>query len=182
MLSEYAPGQEIRGTFDIEHPHQKFFDPATQEIVDEAVSDVPDFILINGRLQESETVRKDAVLSLNLRRGNPFPGETPLVWQINGEKGAIRILSPTSALITIGTPNDPQVFEVLDYATGNVDKVEWEFEDWQLELPHPARNIGAIYEEYAAAKESGATPRYATFDQALKRHQQLDEPISKWSA
>ncbi|KAK3987988.1 hypothetical protein QBC44DRAFT_111790 [Cladorrhinum sp. PSN332] len=182
ILGEYDPNQEIRGSFHLQHPIQKLFDPATQEVVGTTKSDVPDLALVHGRLQESETVQKDAVLSLQLRRGSPLPGDPALVWLIHGEKGAIRVVSPTSTAITIGSPSDPQEFEVFDYETEKMEKVEWEFADWQLELPHPARNIGAIYEEYAAVKENGGAPKYQTFEQARKRHEQLDEPLSKWAA
>ncbi|KAK4222764.1 NAD(P)-binding protein [Podospora fimiseda] len=182
ILGDYDATEEIQGSFHLQHPIQNIFDPATQEVVGTTKSDVPDLAMVQGRLQESEKVQKGAILSLQLRRGSPFPSEPALVWLIHGERGAIRVVSHNSTNITIGTPNDAQVFEVLDYETTSVEKVEWAFEDWQEELPRPARNIGAIYEEYAAVKENGGKPRYQTFEQALKRHEQLDEPLSKWTA
>ncbi|KAK4159994.1 hypothetical protein QBC43DRAFT_326219 [Cladorrhinum sp. PSN259] len=184
VLSDFDHAQEVQGSFHLQHPTQKLFDPATKEVVGTVQSDVPDLVLLNGRLQESEHVQKDALFSLQLRRGSPFPGEPSLVWLIYGDKGAIRLVAPESTHITIGTPNDPQVFEVVDYETDKVEQVAWEFADWQVELPFPARNIGAIYEEYAAAKESGDrhAPKYQTFEQALRRLEQLNEPLSKWKA
>ena len=139
-------------------------------------SNVPDLFSFSSYLPASATVHEKASLLVNFRRGQPFPGEPSLHWSINGEKGEVRLISKDSSALHVFT--EPVKIEVHDFETGKVESVEWSWEDWQAELPMPSRSVGKVYEAFAAGDESGL----ATFADALTRHKQLEEQLSKWSA
>jgi hypothetical protein len=69
--------------------------------------------------------------------------------------------------------------EVRDFATatGEVERIEWRWEGWQEELPLVGRSIAALYEAFADGEE-----RYATFDDALGRHEQLEGMLIAWDS
>ncbi|KAJ6619612.1 hypothetical protein B0H10DRAFT_2025426 [Mycena sp. CBHHK59/15] len=66
--------------------------------------------------------------------------------------------------------------EVKDFATNTVEQIDWQWEAWQEELPSVARSVGALYEAFAEGQD------YPTFEDALKRHEQLDGMLAAWSA
>jgi len=136
-------------------------------------------MLVSGTLPESPTVQKGASLHYRFRRGQPFPGEPALSWSINGEKGEIRVVSPAAAFLNIGVGDPPVKTELYDFETEKVTSLEWEWADWQKDLPTSARNIGGLYEAFAAARDGGAVG-YPTFGSALARHKQLEELLSGW--
>lgn len=133
-------------------------------------SDVPDFLSVHGTLQQSSYVTKDATLIANFRTGPPFKGTLPFVWTINCEKAEIRISSERGPFLQSEAVDIP--IEVLDFATGEVKKVDWDWEDWQEVLPARGRSIAKLYDLYAEGKleEAGC----ATFGGAVERHKQLD--------
>jgi hypothetical protein len=49
--------------------------------------------------------------------------------------------------------------EVRDFATDEVDRIEWRWERWQEELPQMARSIGVIYEAFADGESEYPTLR-----------------------
>lgn len=149
-------------------------DPVKKEITGTLTSDVPDLIFITGTLPASENVQGGASFSFRYRRGPRFKGDQALVWTVNGEKGEIRVTAPK----TSSFHGDQEVLiEVHDFATGEVEQVEWNWESWQEKLPLPARSIGRVYEAYAADDKSG----YSSFEHALKRQQQLETVLSGWN-
>jgi hypothetical protein len=127
-------------------------------------------ISVTATLEESKTVQKDATLQARFRRGQPFPGEPPLWLAINGEKGEIRLTS--SAGTSVHSSADVEAFQVdvHDFESGGVERVQWDWEEWQKELPVAARHVAAVYEEFAKG-EDGV---YPTFDDALALHEQLE--------
>jgi hypothetical protein len=167
--------QDIRSRFQIQRPEFKLRD-ANDAIFKTVTSDVPDLISINGTLAESSSTQKGATLNYLFRRGQPFKGEPALSWHINLEKGEIRLLSPGGTSISVGAFPEPMVIEVHDFATDELRKVEWQWVDWLDQLPPISRGIGALYDDFA----EGATgkTRYASFDDAVFRHGQLDEALS----
>lgn len=171
----------VKGHFQLQRPEGKVFDPATKDALPSVKSDVPDFIIATATLPESPIVQKDATLLYRYRRGQPFPGDPQLVWTINGEKGEIRIISQDAVALSVlaGGARKPTI-EVHDFESNNVENVEWNYQDWQEELglPNPARNVGSLYEAFAEGKGKG----YPTFDDALRRHEQLEEMLESWSA
>lgn len=170
------------GHFQLQHPLVKLRD-ADGNIIGTVKSDVPDLVLVAGTLPGSATVQKGATLHHRFRRGQAFPGEPALSWSINGEKGEIRVVSQSAANLNIGVPDDasPMKIDLYDFESGEVTPVEWEWADWQKELPIFARNIGQVYEDYAAGWERQEV-RYATFEDALGRHKQLEKLIEGWRA
>lgn len=142
-------------------------------------STTPDLILVAGTLPESKTTVKGASFHARMRRGQPFPGEPALVWSIHGEKGEIRLVSQDSANLQIGP--GPYVIQVHDFETNEIEPVDFKWEDHIQELPPMSRNIGVVYEAFAAA-QAGGEVAYPTFEHALKRHKQLEGFIAGWSA
>ncbi|KAJ6457006.1 oxidoreductase family protein [Mycena vitilis] len=162
----------------IQHPTMRIRDPATNTIVETVRSDVPDFVVATGTIRESPLTQKGgASLLMRQRRGPPSQSEPVVVWTITGEKGEIRLASTSSNPLSIGPDRvDEVVIEVHDFATDTVSKVEWDWEDWQKDLPVIARNVGGVYE--ALVEGQG----YATFQDALRRHEQLDAMLAGWKA
>lgn len=178
VLGELA---SVKGDFHLQRPDVGVPDAADASVVKTVRSNVPDLILVSGRWDETGITQQDAPLHYRFRRGQPFPGEPALEWTIHGEKGEIRVISPDNTFISVGD-SSPRIIEVHDFKTDTVHKVEWDWEDWQNELPIPARNIGAVYEAFAEAKENGTQPGYVTFDEAVRRHEQLEGMLAGWKA
>ncbi|AEO63788.1 af2eb89a-6de0-4725-9bc7-95546f2f8b57 [Thermothielavioides terrestris] len=169
----------VKGDFHLQFPENQLVN-AAGEVVKTVRSDVPDLIFVSGKWAESTLTQKNATLHFRLSKGSPFPGEPALQWTITGEKGEIRVVSPKTIFLSMGDPTAPPVLEIHDFATGNVEKVEWDWEDWRADLPLPARNVGALYESYAKDKGAGAAESYAAFAVALKRHEQLEGLLAEW--
>ena len=127
-------------------------------------------------LPESSFVAKNATLLTRFRRGQPFPGEPQLVWTINGEKGEIRVVSEGTAALQVLLGAKKPIPQVHDFQSNEVQEVEWEYLDWQEELPMASRNIGSMYEAWADGKG------YPTFDDAVVRHEQLEALLGDWKA
>ncbi|KFH47418.1 Galactose/lactose metabolism regulatory protein-like protein [Hapsidospora chrysogenum ATCC 11550] len=161
--------------FQLQRPEVRIRNPETKEIVETKSSNVPDLILLTSGLPQSDIVQKNASFLYRFRRGQPFPGEPALVWKFNGEKGELRITSPDTAL-NARPSSDHVKIDVHDFETDTVERVEWGWEGWQDELPVMARGIGHVYDVFAAGKGG-----FATFDDALKRHKQLEGLLSSWS-
>lgn len=86
--------------------------------------DVPDLVIATGALSASPIVQEGATLYFRLRRGQPFPGEDPLVWTISGEKGEIRLSSPGGTALQAAAYNKPVTIEVHDHDTDEVQDIE----------------------------------------------------------
>ncbi|KAH6640153.1 hypothetical protein F5144DRAFT_559524 [Chaetomium tenue] len=170
-----------KGDFHVQRPDVQVTDD-NGKVLRTVRSDVPDLISVTGKWDESALTQQNATLHFRLRRGQPFPGEPVLEWTIHGEKGEIRIISPKSAFLQVSDETVPRIIEIHDFATDEVTKVEWDWEKWQNELPHPARGIGALYESFAEVKATGAKEKYLTFDAAVKRHELLEDLLGEWKA
>ncbi|KAI1317920.1 hypothetical protein F5Y16DRAFT_140273 [Xylariaceae sp. FL0255] len=158
---------DLHGQAHLQRPTVKIFEPGTQKVIGTTTSDVPDLLLAAGRLSQSATTQKDALVQIRMQLGPSWPGESPLVVHINGEKGAIRLTFEGGMSIALSYQK-PVTIEVHDFKTDKVEKVDWVWEEWQNEIPIPGRNIGALYEVYA---RGGGHP---DFSDALHRHEQLD--------
>ena len=171
----------VEGDFHLQRPNVEIRDAAGGTIKT-VHSTVPDLIFVSGKWDESNITQKHATLHYRFRRGQPFPGEPALEWTISGERGEIRIVSPQTAFIQVGDPSFPRIIEVHNFETDQVETLEWDWETWQQELPFPARNIGRLYEDFAAVKGAGLEEKYLNFDAAAARHAQLDQLVSEWQA
>ena len=156
----------------IQRPHQKIVNRETGEWR-AAVSDVPDLVLVHGILQSSAIVSPGAPLAINYKTGPPFPGSDPFVWIITGEKGRIRVSCPRGPLLNVQGTDNPIVIEIEDFETGEVGKVEWEWEEWQTSLPGESRNVAKLYDLFYEGRggESGA----CDFVSAVQRHVEIDK-------
>ncbi|KAK5118569.1 hypothetical protein LTR85_008034 [Meristemomyces frigidus] len=168
VLGEYSSSQ---AHLQIQRPNQTVINRDTGA-KKAATSDVPDLMAVHGTLQSSGYVAQGASLVVSFRTGPPYPGTTAFVWTINGEKGEIQISSERGAFIQAQEAHIPIPIEVHDFATNEVKKVEWAWEDWQERLSSRGRNIGKLYDLLYEGRleERGA----ADFESAVARHRQLD--------
>ena len=169
VLGETA---DAKGHFQLQRPETKIRE--ADGTIRTATSHVPDLISVTAALEESPTVQKEATLQVRFRRGQPFPGEVPLWFTINGEKGEIRLTSSAGTSLHSSADTEALRIEVHDFETDKVERVQWDWEDWQEELPAVARSIGSVYEEFA----KGEKGRYPTFEDALALHEQLEALIA----
>jgi predicted dehydrogenase len=170
----------IQSRLHVQFPQAKLRDPASNTIVKTVTSDVPDLVIAAGALPASPTTQPGAPLLVRFRRGQPaFDDEPPLVWSVTGEKGEIRLTSPAGTTLHAFAHTEAVRLEVRDFATatGEVERIEWRWEGWQEELPLVGRSIAALYEAFADGEE-----RYATFDDALGRHEQLEGMLIAWDS
>ncbi|RSL48632.1 hypothetical protein CEP54_012826 [Fusarium duplospermum] len=161
----------------LQRPNVKVRDLATNKI-ETVKSNVPDLIFATGTLKGSEISQEGASVLIRFRRGQPFPGEAPLVSTINGEKGEIRLRAEGGTSLHANSYNEPVTIEVDDFETGKVDQVAWHWEDWQKELPLISRSVAAVYERFAKDNRKGLV----SFDDALVRHEQLDGLLREWDS
>lgn len=166
----------LQSRLQIQFPNAKLRDPETSTVVKVVKSDVPDLIIVTTPLQESAIAQKDATLLVRFRRGQPSFDEAPLVWSIIGEKGEIRLTNPGGTTLHASAHDKSVRLELKNFATNKVEQIDWQWEAWQEELPALARSVGALYEAFAEGKD------YPTFEDALRRHEQLDGMLAAWSA
>jgi predicted dehydrogenase len=159
----------IKSTRQLQRPNVPIEHRQTKETIETVKSDVPDLVIATGTLDASPIAQEGATLYFRLRRGQSFLNEPPLVWTINGEKGEIRLVSPGGTALQATAYYKPVVIEIHDHTTDQVEQIEWDWADWQKELPIVGRNTGALYDAFANDDP------YPTFEDALRRHEQLEE-------
>ncbi|CEF83730.1 hypothetical protein FGSG_07557 [Fusarium graminearum PH-1] len=169
---------DIKSRLYSQRPNVRIRDATTNEIIDRVATDVPDITFATGTLKESQTVQKGAAVSIRFRRGQPFPGEPPLVITINGEKGEIRLRGFGGTALNASGYSKPVNIEFHDFETDTVEEVEWKWYDWQEEndIPIIGRSIAAIYEQFA----NGGGEQLVSFSEALKRHEQFEGMLKQW--
>ncbi|KAK6969234.1 hypothetical protein R3P38DRAFT_3147057 [Favolaschia claudopus] len=177
----------LHSRFQLQFPTNKILDPSTNTIVKSVTSTVPDLAIVTASLPASSSTQKDhdATLLVRFNRGQPqpafsFAGEPSLVWSIVGLKGEIRLTSTAgTGLHASGYAPGGVSLEVLDFENenGEVNRIDpdalWA-KPWQEELPLLSRSVGALYEAFADGKG------YPTFEDALKRHEQIDAMFAAW--
>ncbi|KAF5682530.1 transcription co-repressor GAL80 [Fusarium circinatum] len=167
----------FKSTLHHQRPNIRIRDPKTNEITHTTTSNVPDLILATGRLSESPTAQKDAAVLVRFRRGQPFPGSPHLSIAVAGEKGEIRVQVFTGTTLHGASAYEkPVVVEVHDFERDVVEKVEWKWEEWQQDIPLLARGVAAVYEAFADGDGEGLV----SFEEALKRHEQLEGLLGQW--
>ena len=145
-------------------------------------SDVPDFVAVHGSLEKSEKDRvvDGATLAVTFRAGEPFKGKPAFTWTINGERGEILVTSVKGPYLHSDSYVDPITIEVHDHSTDEVIDIEWDWEDWQKDLPVRSRIVAQIYERYARWVEKGRPISVSEEDQwprlhdAVARHKDLE--------
>ncbi|KAF9871388.1 oxidoreductase family protein [Colletotrichum karsti] len=167
---------DLQSRTQIQRPNVQIKDPKTQKVIETVKSDTPDLIITTGTLPASGAVAEGATLLVRYRKGQAFKGEAPLVWTINGEKGEIRVTSSNGTALQAFADTKSVRIEVHNFEKDEVEEVAWDWNDWEAELPGPARSIGAVFEAFA----KGEQEHLATFEDAVKRHEQLEKifPLS----
>ncbi|KAH6609085.1 oxidoreductase family [Trichoderma cornu-damae] len=168
--------QNLQSHLQLQRPNVLLRDPATRQVVETVQSNVPDLVIINGTLAASQTAADGANVLFRLRRGQHFPGEPALSWAINGEKGEIRLQAFGGSSLHANSYAAPVTIEVHDFASDQVEKIDWSWQGWQEELPVLARSVGVLYEHFADGVVEGAP----SFETALVRHEQLARVLSGW--
>ncbi|CAK5273677.1 unnamed protein product [Mycena citricolor] len=168
---------EIKSQPQLQRPINTVRDPATDTVTDNIKSDVPDLYIVTARLTESPTVVRDASLLFRFRRSPPFPGEPALVWSITGEKGEIRVTN--QALSVLHMVSAGIVVEMHDFETDKVEKVGFDLQEFwpgDATAPMPSKIVGLLHDRFATEGQ------YPTWEDAVKRHGQIDDFVAGWVA
>ena len=177
VLGEFA---EFESRMQIQRPQVKVLgaDGGVQKTIG---TDVPDLFAMQGSLKSNYGVGERALLTYVFRHGTPFKGQPGLTLTINGEKGEI--------LVTIGEKflflEDLPSIYLHDHATDEVKEIEWDWEEWQKELPIKARGVAELYERYADWVESGRSRidvgrEWPTLEDAVTRNRQLETIFAQY--
>jgi hypothetical protein len=153
VVGELEPAS-VHAKAQIQRPHIRVRDTSTGEIVEHMRSDVPDLLSLHGALAPSPLAAPNATLSLLFRRGQPFPGDPPLVWNINCEHGEIRLVSPSGTGLQASGATDVSI-KVHHYDTDEVEDVSWAWSERQQELPLMARTVSECLYAFAEGKGEG---------------------------
>lgn len=156
----------VQAKTQIQRPNVRIRDPATNEIIDKVVSDVPDLLSLNGTISAPQAA-PDATLSLLFRRGQPFPDTPALTWTVNCEHGEIRLVSPSSTSFETDGKDAPVTIHVHTFDDDVVTPVEWTWSDTQKGLPLPARNV--LTPLVAFAKQQGEGDGWVSLEDAARR-------------
>lgn len=181
----------------LQRPEVGLRDPATGNIIDRVRSDVPDLLSLHGKchfiwkivnttmdrcnnpsrhlvgtLPESNYIAQNASLVAYFARGQPYPGESSLVWTLNCEKGTIRLNSPSGIALGANAYESPVTISVHHFDTDKVEQIEWSWSEAQLGVPIPSRSMQVCLVSLAEGKKEG----YVALEDAAKRARQ----ISRW--
>lgn len=182
VQSVLGEATNLQSTLQLQRPQVKLRD-ASGQIVDTVSSNLPDLIAVTGTLPASSFVQQGATLQVRFRRGQPFRGEPALTWHICCERGELRLTSPGGTAVHASAYSEPVTIDVHDFATDQVRREEWAWPDWQeqSDLPVAGRSVAGLYEAFYDSFRGGQEPRFPSFEDAVRRHEQLDSILSQWS-
>ena len=75
---------------------------------------------------------------------------------------------------------DSSCVELFDYASDAVERIKWDWAEWQKELPVAARHLGELYERYAEWRRPGwgerlsAEREWPRLLDAMRYHRAMD--------
>lgn len=121
--------------------------------------ETPDHVLLQVTLEALHTP-----VSISVRGGKPFKSAPALTWRIFGTEGEIHLTSP--ALISLEFGNK---LELYNYQKDAVEPIDLKFSSNLDSLPPTAKNIGALYESFAAGEDA------VGFDDAVLLHRLIAE-------
>lgn len=168
--------QGLESHLQLQRPNVLLRNPSTKEVVETVKSNVPDLIIINGTLAASQVAADGANVLFRFRRGQPFPGDPALSWTINGEKGEIRLQAFGGSSLHANSYTAPLTIEVHDFASDQVQKIDWSWQSWQEDLAIVGRSVGVLYDKFADGVVEGAP----SFETALVRHEQIASALAGW--
>ncbi|KAI1127830.1 NAD(P)-binding protein [Nemania abortiva] len=153
---------DVLGEFDgfqsrmqIQRPVLKLRDQNGVTTDREVRSDVPDLLVVHGKLAKGKAeIAENAILSFTFRSGQQFKGTPGFIWTINGEKGEIMVTA-NGAYLHSDSYKDPIEIKLHDHATDEVVEIEWDWQEWQKELPYRSRIVAELYERFAHWWENG---------------------------
>ncbi|KAI3318762.1 NAD(P)-binding protein [Xylariaceae sp. AK1471] len=153
---------DVLGEFDsfqsrmqLQRPILKIRDKNGMTTDREIHSDVPDLLAVHGKLAKGKAdIADNATLSFTFRSGQQFKDTPGFIWTINGEKGEIMVTA-TGAYLHSDSYKDPIYIKLHDHATDEVVEIEWDWQEWQKELPYRSRIVAELYERYAHWWENG---------------------------
>ncbi|KAI1113252.1 NAD(P)-binding protein [Nemania sp. NC0429] len=153
---------DVLGEFDgfqsrmqLQRPVLKIRDQNNVVTDTEIRSDVPDFLAVHGKLARGKAdIADNATLSFTFRSGQQFKDTPGFIWTINGEKGEIMVTA-NGAYLHSDSYKDPIDIKLHDHATDEVVRIEWDWQDWQKELPYRSRIVAELYERFAHWWEDG---------------------------
>ncbi|KAI6084120.1 NAD(P)-binding protein [Hypoxylon rubiginosum] len=188
VLGEFA---SFQSRMQIQRPVVKILGGNHSSGPKEMQTDVPDFLAIHGKLVKGKVdinIAEDATLSFTYRTGQQFKGTPGFVWTINGERGEIMVTA-NGAYIHSDSYREPIEIQVHDHASDEVTNVEWDWQDWQKELPYRSRIVAELYERYAHwwenGKPAGDLPEGKEFPRlhdAVARMKEFDELFKRYDA
>jgi hypothetical protein len=171
VVGELEPST-VHAKSQLQRPDVRVRDPSTNEIVESMTSDVPDLLSVHGALTPSPLTAPNATLSLLFRRGQPFPGDPPLTWNINCERGEIRLVSPSGTGLQASGADDVSI-KVHHYDTNEVEDVNWAWSERQQELPIMARTVSECLYAFAEGREEG--DKWAGVESAAVRARMIEQ-------
>lgn len=153
VLGEF---ESLQSRMQLQRPILKIIDENGVTTDREVRSDVPDLLALHGKLAKGKTdIVDDATLSFTFRSGQPFKNTPGLIWTINGEKGEIMVTASNMGYLHVDSSRDPIEIKLHDHATDEVIEVEWDWQDWQKDLPYRSRIVAELYERFAHWWENG---------------------------
>lgn len=167
----------VQAKTQIQRPNVRIRDASTSEIVEKLVSDVPDLLSFNARLQPTPHTAEDATLTFFFRRGQPFPDTSPLTCSINFEYGEVKVDSPLSGFLDAGDNDEPPTTISLHrFDNDRVEVVEWNWSTEQSELPLMARAVSTLL--YAFADRRPAGDGWVSIEDAAMRAALIDRLLN----
>ncbi|KAF7966290.1 hypothetical protein HWV62_39237 [Athelia sp. TMB] len=157
-----------------QYPEVSIVDPKTREVLEKRPNDVPNQIVFNAILKSGAVLTQKLHSSASIPPGGKDQGQPPgLDWRIFGSKGEIRITANETWALNTGNGDAKVEVWKDDGTVVVVDIGVDEFED----LPAPARNIGRVYEAFAAGLDGEGKKKkwYPDFEHALKTHELIEQ-------
>jgi len=118
-----------------------------------------DQILVHGKLNSG------AVVSINVRGGNQFKGESGVDWRIYGEKGEIWVKALNMHMQIFGGTS----IRLHDFEKDEAKEIDFLREEFNDMYPIH-RNVARLYKAVAAEDPAA----FCTFEQAVERHRFID--------
>ncbi|KAI9928365.1 hypothetical protein MW887_002403 [Aspergillus wentii] len=166
-------GDIIPGTdhvhLQLQRPDIRIREPKTGEITETIRSNVPDLLSLHGTLPESPYTALNATLTAYFNRGQPYPNDPSLTWTLNCEHGTIRLTAPAGIALQAHAYAEPVTISVYRFETGEVEDVQWGWDEAQLEVSVPARSVLRSLVNLAEGREDG----YVSLEDAVGRARQI---------
>jgi predicted dehydrogenase len=187
---------DILGEFDsfqsrmqLQRPILKIRDHSGTTTDREIRSNVPDLLAVHGKLAKGKAdIVDNATLSVTFRSGQQFKDTPGFIWTINGEKGEIMVRA-NGAYLHSDSYKDPIEIKLHDHATDEVVEIEWDWQEWQKELPYRSRIVAELYERYAHwwgnGRPAGNLPEgldWPRLHDAVERMKKFKELFSQYDA